>query len=252
MILTGKHILLGRHQSDESPLEDRLFHAGARVTCVPLIEIEPLAAIDLAGVNLRPDMVVITSKNSVAGYLQIRPQLGPHLLATVGRRTGNACEKRGVAPDIIGSGRGALALLETLASTCGVSGKHILYPCSNLVTDGFAARATALGATVEMLTVYRTATPAALSAESLDPADAVVFYSSSGARHFHEVRSFSSMTDTAAVAMGEQTANTLRELGASKVTVARRPDIDALFDAVVESVNAGARAPQHEDCEKDT
>ena len=251
MTVTGKHILLGRHESDESPLEDRLLQAGARVTCVPFIEIEPLATIDLAGVNRSPDMVVITSKNSVAGYLQIRPQLGPHLLATVGRRTGLACENRGVTPDIIGSGRGALALLETLASTCGVAGKHILYPGSNLVTDEFAARATALGATVEMLTVYRTGTPAALTSESLESADAVVFYSSSGARHFHGIRPFSTMTDTAAVAMGEQTASTLRELGASRVTVAQRPDIDALFDAVVESVNAGARPPQHEDCEKD-
>jgi uroporphyrinogen-III synthase len=102
---------------------------------------------------------------------------------------------------------------------------------------------------VEMLTVYRTTRPAALSDRSLDPADAVVFYSSSGARHFDAVRPFSTMTNTAAVAMGEQTASTLRELGASRIAVARKPHIDALFDAVVEGVTASNRPSHQKECE---
>ena len=246
--LTGKHILLGRNKSEVSPLEERLRAAGARVTCVPLIEVHPLAEPDVSDVYLQPDIVVITSKNSVDGYGLLRPVLGDHVLAVVGKRTADACEKRGFIPDIVGSGDGAVALLETLVAENagdGIRGKRILYPCSSLVTDEFATRAADQGAVVDMVPVYQTTMPDGLLEALPDRADVVVFYSSSGARHFHEVKPFASVTNTVAVAMGVQTATTLRSLGAPHVSVAKKPDVDALIDAIVAGVNPENR----EDCE---
>ncbi|MBN2714579.1 MAG: uroporphyrinogen-III synthase [Deltaproteobacteria bacterium] len=236
MTLQGKRILLGRHQTDSSPLEERLRQQGAVVRCVPLIKVQRVDPIDTSQLNRQPDVVVITSKNAIDGYETLRPLLAPHQLAVVGLRTARECEKRGFVPDVVGSGKGALSLLQQLARHSDLSGKHMLYPCSNLVGDGFDEAAAALGATVQMVTVYRTAPPEDLDVAHISDFDSAVFYSSSGARHFHSLKPFAKGQRPGAVAMGEQTAATLRELGADKVCVATRPDVDALFDAVVKSV----------------
>ena len=236
MTLEGKRILLGRHQAQSSPLEDRLRQTGASVSCVPLIEVRPVTPIDTTTLRRDPHIVVITSKNSIDGYAFLRPLLSPHRLAVVGKRTGDDCRTRGFTPDFKGDGKGALALLKHISYQIDLAGKHILYPCSTLVSDDFQHAAAAFGATVQMIPVYRTEMPKSLENADLTGFDVAVFYSSSGAVHFHTRLPLQSVTKMAAVAMGEQTADTLRELGAHHVAVATEPNVDALYDAVVKSV----------------
>ena len=242
MTLRGKRILLGRQPGTGSAVEQRLRQFGANVSSVPLIEVYPLEAaeIDKAfdGAKQPPDFVVITSKNAMAGYAYLRTKIPPHRLAVVGQRTATACRQRGYEPDLCGNGKGALALLQLMAEKYALSGTHILYPCSTLVTDEFSRAAKALEATVQMVPVYRTEPPPRLAAQDVADYDAAVFFSSSGAENFHAVKPFSTVTKMAAVAMGEQTANTLRQLGAHHVIVAADPNTDALFEAVVKSVSA--------------
>ncbi|MBN2525822.1 MAG: uroporphyrinogen-III synthase [Deltaproteobacteria bacterium] len=234
--LRQKRILLGRPPGDGSDLSHMLEQKGATVTCVPLIQVEPLSSMDLSSVNKNPDIVVITSKNSVQGYRWLCDALSPHVLAVVGERTGRECRRLGFSPDVVGSGKGALALLDELASQMDLNRKHILYPCSNLVADDFTEKASALGATVQIVPVYRTIMPETLCANDVKGYDATVFYSSSGAENFHSHLPLPSVTGMVAVAMGEQTAATLRQLGATRVMVAEEPGLSALLNAVVESV----------------
>ena len=238
MTLKGKRILLGRHPGESSAIEQLLLQNGAQVSSVALIEVRSLSPAEIkkavATADI-PDFAVITSKNAINGYTLLRQKLPRHRLAVVGNRTAAACRQNGFEPDICGNGKGAISLLHLMAAHYHLEGAHILYPCSNLVIDEFARAARALGATVNMVPVYRTEAPPNLAAEDIANHDAAVYFSSSGAENFNAVLPFSSVTQMGAVAMGEQTASTLRNLGARNIVVAETPDANALFEAVLKS-----------------
>lgn len=138
---------------------------GAEVLDVPLTRIEaldpaPLAAAVAQGARYR--WVVVTSVNGVRFLDEARrahgtPTLAHCQLAVVGRATADAALAAGWTVTVMPERFVAEAVLDALAARSDIDGAHILYPAAagarDLLPDGLRA----LGATVDVIPVYRSA-----------------------------------------------------------------------------------------------
>ncbi|MBN2344272.1 MAG: uroporphyrinogen-III synthase [Deltaproteobacteria bacterium] len=228
----GPRILIGRAGTQAAELQQALESRGARVECVPLIDIVQRPDLEQMKWPDRVDIVVLTSRNTVPAYVTIAAKLSPHFLATVGAKTAEALQTAGFKPNMIGSGKGAAALLDELSARISIQGKSILYPGSNLIGSDFSRQAASQGATVHAVPVYETIIPKQLTAARLANHDIAIFFSSSGAEHFFSLLPPSQVPRMASIAIGAATASTLQRLNAPRIVVSARPDTQGLLDAV--------------------
>ena len=166
--LAGWRVLVTRQPEQAAGLAEALARAGAVVIEVPLVAIVPPADPSaLAGAVARLgdyDWLALTSANAVralAGALGSRG-LPPSLrLATVGASTTRAVTEALGAPVALapaGDFR-AEGLVAAFASH-DLRGKRVLVPVSDRARDTLAEGLAAQGALVDVVTAYRTITPA--------------------------------------------------------------------------------------------
>lgn len=162
--LAGVRIAVTRAEGRGGPLADALRGAGATVTELPLTRIETLDPAPLAQAVAQLDRyawVLLTSVNAVQHLAAALEASGIHLgdrkVAVVGTATADAVEQCGWAPTLIPDRFQAEGLVDAMAARSDVDGAHMLYPAAEGARDVLPAGLRALGATVDVVPVYRSA-----------------------------------------------------------------------------------------------
>ena len=162
--LAGRRIVVTRAEEAGSALSARLGALGATAISCPAIAVAPpLAWAPLDGALARLadfDWVVFTSVNAVRAF---NDRLGmvdtarvlPDTLriAAVGRATAGAARALLREPDLVPQDARAAGLVDALGP---LMGQHCLLPSSNIARPELARGLRSAGATVEVVTAYRT------------------------------------------------------------------------------------------------
>jgi uroporphyrinogen-III synthase len=164
--LSGIRIAVTRAGDRGTPLAKLLRDAGATVHEVPLTRIEQLPGSGLASAIRdmgRYQWVLLTSANAVA-YLanELRTTTGTDVvrmkkIAVVGPATATAAGEHGWTPSIVPEHYHAEALLDAMAERSDIEGARMLYPAAEGARDALPDGLRALGATVDVIPVYRSA-----------------------------------------------------------------------------------------------
>lgn len=233
MDLRGKTILSTRAASPE--LRNGLEAAGARVIECPAIAIEPVddwTEVDRAASNLHTyDWLIFTSSNAVEFFMRRVSNLNVKCstpIAVIGSGTARALLNWDLEPSRIPPKFRAESLIETFSAD--MSGTRILIPRAETAREILPEELRRRGATVDIVTVYRTVKAAGLTdlREHLkrETIDAVVFTSPSAVRYFGEE-------------LGEDLAESLRSIPIAVIgPVAREAVAAAGLDAVIEPEQA--------------
>jgi uroporphyrinogen-III synthase len=165
--LAGLSIAVTRAGERGSPLAAALRAVGATVHEIPLTRIESLdpAPLRVAVETLdRYDWVLLTSVNAVEHLARVvtEAQAGAVMagrrLAVVGAATAAAAEALGWRlPTVQPEKAQAEAMVDLMAARSDVEGTRMLYPCAQAARDVLPDGLRALGATVDVVPVYRSA-----------------------------------------------------------------------------------------------
>ena len=257
--LAGWRVLVTRTRRQASTLAEALTAEGAEPVLLPAIEIarraEPAAvhaAIDALSTR-RYAWVAFTSPNAVDAWFHLVREGGHDArlfadtgIAAVGAATARALEAHGLAADLLpsrGSGEGlADALLER-----GVEGARVLVPRAERADPALIDGLSTAGATVDEVTLYLAAPPAAPPREVLDAIrageiDAVTFTSRSTVRNLASLLDgdLEPLRGAVVACIGPQTAEAAVEAGLPPQVVAEEPSVDALVGALRRYAAEGA------------
>jgi len=162
--LSGIRIAVTRAGDRGTPLADLLRNAGATVHEVPLTRIEQLPGDALHSAlhsGLPYGWVLLTSVNAVEPLASaVQGTIGLDEMRTwkfgvVGSATATAAMQRGWTPTIVPEQYHAEALLDAMAARSDVEGARMLYPAAEGARDTLPDGLRALGATVDVIPVYR-------------------------------------------------------------------------------------------------
>ena len=196
MELRGKTILITRAATQSEELRIGLEAAGARVMECPAIEIAPLSdwtEVDRAASNLHTyDWLILTSPNAVTCFMERVRALGVTCetpIAVVGAGTAARLASWDLTPSRVPSDYRAEGLLDAFERD--LNGMRILLPRAEVAREILPEELRRRGATLDVVTVYRTVKPAeGLSsfreAATGEKIDAVVFTSPSAIRNIAE------------------------------------------------------------------
>ena len=260
--LWGRRIVITRAAEQAPDLVERLEAAGAAVTVLSAIRIEPpdnYAPLDGALADLDTyDWVLFTSVNGVracwerlcAGGRDWRA-LRRARVGAIGPATAAALETRHLHPDFVPAEYVAEGLLAEIGN---VAGQRILLPRTDIARETLAAELRLRGAEVNEVTAYRTVV-APPDAETLrralveERADAITFTSSSTVRGFVASVRESALGDPVALlegvaiaCIGPITAATARDEGLEPALTAEAYTMEGLTDALIAYF---ARPPAH-------
>ncbi|MCY4456117.1 MAG: uroporphyrinogen-III C-methyltransferase [Chloroflexi bacterium] len=249
--LAGWRVLVTRTRRQASTLAEALRAEGARPVMLPAIEIAHRAdpdAVRAAIEALRAgayQWVAFTSANAVEAWFDLVREAGEDArlfagasIAAVGAATAGALEARGLSADLMpsrGSGEGmADALIEG-----GVEGTRVLVPRAEHADPALVERLRAAGATVDEVTLYLAAPPAAPPPEVLEAArageiHAVTFTSSSTVRNLVTLLGgdIEALSGAVVACIGPQTAGAAIEAGLPPQVVSEQPSVDGLVGAL--------------------
>ena len=260
--LAGRHIVITRPPEQAPELASMLEAAGARVTALPAIGIEPVddpARLDAALAELDTyDWVVLTSVNGVRAVADRLAATGRDWsargrarFAVIGPATARALEAYGVTPDTMPDEYMAEGILDALGN---VAGQHVLLARADIARRTLADELRVRGADVDEVTAYRTVVrPVDVDTlrSLLDggSVDAITFTSSSTVHGFLEgIRQLDrpaqdSLRGIALAAIGPITASALRENGLEPAVSAGEYTMPGLVAALAEHF---ARLPERE------
>ncbi|MCB0978253.1 MAG: uroporphyrinogen-III C-methyltransferase [Acidimicrobiales bacterium] len=242
--LSGRRVVVTRARAQASALAERLRGMGAVVVEAP--SIEPTLPSD-GGAAIRDavdrigtyDWFVLTSPVGVARTFDLIPDvrvLAGVKVAVVGTGTDAALRRCRVAADLVPERFIAESLLEAFPQPPGEGGRVLVAVAENagaLLPDGLTER----GWTVDVAHPYRTA-PVPLDDETIAAvarADAVTFTSSSTVTNLLDAVGDSGIPPVV-VTIGPVTSATAVERGLSVTAEADPHTIDALVDALVDSL----------------
>ena len=167
--LFGKKIVVTRPEDQAQGLANMLSELGAEVHLFPTIKILPPGSCKeadeaIAGLSAY-DWVLFTSVNGVRRFFQRLRNTkkdGRHLsgiqIGVIGPATGDALKEEGLIPDLIPEKYSAEGIVEVLEKL-PITGKRFLLPRPVLARDYLPKKITSLGATVDVVEVYRTVPP---------------------------------------------------------------------------------------------
>ncbi|HET8628114.1 MAG TPA: uroporphyrinogen-III C-methyltransferase [Thermomicrobiales bacterium] len=258
--LLGKRVLVTRARAQASELSRALADLGAIPAELPAIRFadpEDYAPVDAAIADLAAyGWVIFTSANSVARFFarlcgagkDARALAGARLVA-IGSGTARALADQGLVADIVPERFVAEAVVERLTRE-DLAGARVLLPRAAEARDVLPRELARLGATVDVVPVYRTVQappdPALLAALAAGEIDIVTFTSSStvtnlvalieetadGRRRTAEGRD--PLGGALVACIGPVTAQTARERGLRVDVVAAEHSIPGLVAALVE------------------
>jgi uroporphyrinogen III methyltransferase / synthase len=251
--LFGKRIVLTRAQDQARDFSQLLAAYGAEPVEVPTIKIIPPAswqAIDDAITRLNIyQWLVFTSVNGVRPFMERLHMAGKdaralaHLrLCAIGPRTSQQLEDYGLISDVIPAEYQAEGVIAALAHV-GICGSRILIPRAEVAREILPEQLRELGATVDVISVYRTIAPvidvASLTHQLHEGrVAAATFTSSSTVRNFVEffggrdaVKPLVARVVIACI--GPITARTAEEYGLTVTVIPTENTIPALAEAIV-------------------
>jgi uroporphyrinogen III methyltransferase/synthase len=259
--LFGKRIVLTRAQEQAREFSQLLAAYGAEPVEVPTIQIVPPAswqAIDNAVTHLSTyQWLIFTSVNGVRPFMDRLRAAGKDAralanlrLCAIGPRTAQELGTYGLTPDVVPTEFQAEGVITALADV-GIHGSRILIPRAEVAREILPNQLRELGATVEVLPVYRTIVPAvgvaSLMQQLQDGQVAVVTFTSSSTVHnFMELlggrdRVRPLLAGTVVACIGPITARTAEEYGVTVTVMPAENTVPALADAIVRHFKEGAR-----------
>jgi uroporphyrinogen III methyltransferase/synthase len=158
-VLTGKTIVITRAASQSADLRNRLEDLGARVIECPTIQIVPPKSwkpVDDAIRRLRTyQWLLFTSANAVEQFMDRMGDRRPAIpIAVVGSATGTKLNEWGLQPSLVPTEFRAEGLLESFPEN--LVGTRILFPRAEVAREMLPDELRRRGATVDVVTVYRT------------------------------------------------------------------------------------------------
>lgn len=259
--LFGKRIVLTRAQEQAKEFSHLLAAYGAEPVVVPTIQIVPPVswqAIDDAVARLSTyQWLIFTSVNGVRPFMDRLRASGKDVralanlrLCAIGPRTAQELGVYGLSPDIVPIEFQAEGVIAALAQV-GINGSRVLIPRAEVAREILPDRLRELGATVEVIPVYRTIAPAGdvagLAQQFRDGrVAAITFTSSSTVRNFVDLfggRSvvISLLAGTVVACIGPITARTAEEYGLTVRIMPAENTVPALAEAIVRHFREGAR-----------
>jgi uroporphyrinogen III methyltransferase / synthase len=251
--LFGKRIVLTRAREQAREFSQLLAAYGAEPIEVPTIQIVPPAnwqAIDDAVSRLSTyHWLIFTSVNGVRPFMDRLHTAGKDAralanlrLCAIGPRTAQELGTYGLTPDVVPAEFQAEGVIAALASV-GIRGSRVLIPRAEVAREILPEQLRELGATVDVIPVYRTIAPAVdvafLTQQLHDGQAAVVtFTSSSTVRNFVELLggrdAVSPLLARVVVAcIGPITASTAKEYGLTVSVMPAENTVPSLAEAIV-------------------
>ena len=259
--LFGKRIVLTRAREQAREFSQLLVAYGAEPVEVPTIQIVLPAswqAIDDAVARLNSyQWLIFTSVNGVKPFMDrlhgagkdARALAGLRLCA-IGPRTAQELGAYGLTPDVVPSEFQAEGVIDAL-TRIGVRGSRILIPRAEVAREILPEQLRELGATVDVIPVYRTIAPAvdvaSLTQEFQDGrVAAVTFTSSSTVRNFVELFGGRDVVKplvakVVIACIGPITAGTAKEYGLTVTVMSAENTVPALAEAIVKHFKGGDR-----------
>lgn len=249
--LFGKRIVVTRAREQASDFVEILERQGASVVEFPTIEIVPPAswdAIDGALERLDTyDWALFTSVNGVKYFIErlkakgrdVRDLKGIKLCA-IGPKTASEIEALGLRLDFVPKEFRAEGIIEGLGD---VKGMRILLPRAEVAREILPEELTRMGATVDVVTAYRTVRPEGKTAEIKDlfrhgKIDIITFTSSSTVTNFLQMFEESEGADllkgVEVASIGPITAETAKKNGIETAIMPNDYTIPALAEAIVD------------------
>jgi len=259
--LFGKRVVLTRPQEQAKEFSQLLAAYGAEPVEVPTIQIVPPAswqAIDDAMTRLSTyQWLIFTSVNGVRPFMDRLHAAGKDAralanlrLCAIGPRTAQELGAYRLTPDVIPTEFQAEGVIAALAHV-GIRGSRILIPRAEVAREILPDQLRELGATVEVIPIYRTIAPAvdvaSLTQQLQDGQVAVVtFTSSSTVRNFVDLlggrdRARPLLAGTVVACIGPITARTAEEYGVTVTVMPAENTVPALAEAIVRHFKEGAR-----------
>ena len=222
---------------------ERLSRLGADVNGIPLVRIsENRERLSEAVCALSDyDALAFTSANGVRAFFDALSRnrtdirtLSAKRFAVIGSATAAALEKHGIFADIVPEEFNAECLAKALAARADIGNLLILRAEKgseklNEILDSH-------GVKYSDVKIYDTVSTGA-EGYRID-SDFLVFGSSFGVSSFFE-SGFSVSEKTAVAAIGEKTAETLKEHGVTEILTARRSDIDGIAEIILKKKGEG-------------
>ena len=251
--LFGKRIVLTRAQEQAREFSQLLAAYGAEPIEVPTIQIAPPAnwqAIDAAMTRLSTyQWLIFTSVNGVRPFMDRLHATGKDAralanlrLCAIGPRTAQELGVYGLTPDVVPAEYQAEGVIAALAHV-GIRGSRILIPRAEVAREILPEQLRELGATVDVIPVYRTIIPvvdvASLTQQLHEgQVAAVTFTSSSTVRNFVEVFGGRDVVKplvarVVIACIGPITARTAEEYGLMVTVMPAENTVPALADAIV-------------------
>jgi uroporphyrinogen III methyltransferase/synthase len=171
-------------------------------------------------------------------------------LCAIGPRTAQELGTYGLTPDVVPTKFQAEGVIDVLAHV-GIRGSRILIPRAEVAREILPEQLRELGATVDVIPVYRTIAPtvdvASLTQQLHDGrVAAVTFTSSSTVRNFVELLGgrdavIPLVARVVVACIGPITASTAKEYGLTVTVMPEENTVPALADAIVRHFKEGAR-----------
>jgi uroporphyrinogen III methyltransferase / synthase len=251
--LAGKHIVITRSAAQSEALARELSARGAIPVVLPLVSFadpEDFAPLDAAIVEIqRFDWMILTSAQAVRAVVK-RAEVLKHSLirsesklriACVGPVTSDAARQAGFSVEYVAETHTGAALAEELGNR--LQGAKVFLPRSDRANPDLPPALKRHGAQVTEVIAYRTLRPTDVDQRELGQiaagaADAVLFFSPSAVQHFTALfggKQLCALQDKLAItAVGNVTANALREAGVRRIVLAADTTAAAVVEALEE------------------
>jgi uroporphyrinogen III methyltransferase/synthase len=251
--LFGRRVAITRTRDQNSELREKLETLGAEVLELPLItitkDVDKHGFVEILSELGTYDWIVFTSANGVRyffedflkGYPDIRA-LGLLRFACIGRATAREIEKYHLKVECMPDTATGSSLADALIATGSLDHAKIIVVTGNLNRDKLVKKLEAGRAIVDRMQIYKTEKTDLANDPVADDfrqhgADAILFASSSAAESYHAQSESLQLAPDAKKplvgSIGEQTTESLTELGMPPDFVAEKPSLDALIEALL-------------------
>jgi uroporphyrinogen-III synthase len=239
--LAGRRVLVTRAEGKGGSLSAGLEALGAAVTEVPLIvhrpPSDPDAARDALLLAGSYDYAIFTSARAVGSSLKllgpVSPRGGWPPVIAVGPATATTARQAGLSVRLVPAEFVAEGLLRALDGF-DLTGRRIIFPRAEVAREDLPEELRRRGATVDVVSVYRTApspdAPARLSAALQNGVDLVALASASAAASLAAAGEGKPIPPVACI--GPVAADAARKLGLEVAVVAAEHTADGLVEAI--------------------
>lgn len=238
-------VLITRSEQRSAELLDALRREGVTAICEPVTEtVRTADAASLPDLT-RVDWIAFTSVNAVTAFAEILSESGRVLpadirLAAVGPATAHVVRQNLRALDVISGSAGGAALAKNVLHFVKAEfDLTLLWPCAQNSLPEFADALSVAGMNVIEWPIYATESipPWALQARLERPStfDAVVFAAPSAVKSLRDA--WPQPWSFAAVAIGQTTADALRQAGVAEPSVSSSPRTTDVLDAILRALH---------------